>query len=407
MSKFISFEGVDGSGKTTLIQVVSELLTTNGYTVKVIHEPGTTPIGLKIRELLKSDIPRSKMSEVLLFEASRADMVETEVIPSLEKYDFVITDRYVDSTIAYQGYGNGNPIDVLTVLNDIAIQGIKPDMRLYIDVSVDVAESRRNTRDSDVDKFDNDNEFANRVYAGYQELIHEGVLLSIDNNRDLSVVAKEIFELITHNPMEISNGDFMIKYPTHYTHMRKDQLTTALVKDAALIMFMSDDHWRYGNMDEIMAAFNVVKSAKDAIIVYIDDIDVSRGHSHGHELSDDTYDSIERTLAIVTPTHIRQIMLFLQHHSDDNVIFACDAGVSRSGFGRWFLDVKNGKYDNMKAIDDTFRNIKSDYRYIANAEMVRLSWPYLTEAEKQKLDNIRRTTRDLPVDLPHDGKLPF
>lgn len=202
MSKFISFEGVDGSGKTTLIQVVSELLTTNGYTVKVIHEPGTTPIGLKIRELLKSDIPRSKMSEVLLFEASRADMVETEVIPSLEKYDFVITDRYVDSTIAYQGYGNGNPIDVLTVLNDIAIQGIKPDMRLYIDVSVDVAESRRNTRDSDVDKFDNDNEFANRVYAGYQELIHEGVLLSIDNNRDLSVVAKEIFELITHNPME-------------------------------------------------------------------------------------------------------------------------------------------------------------------------------------------------------------
>ena len=180
--KLITFEGIDGSGKSTLIQLVADELRKQGKLVRVLQEPGTTEMGLQIRKLIKSDIKRSKLSEILLFEASRADMVENVVKPLLFNHDYILLDRYIDSTLAYQGYGNHNDMETLHLLNNIAIQGYAADASFLIDVSLEEAARRRAMRPEDIDKFDIDNTFANDVYNGYQELAQSGRLIKVKND---------------------------------------------------------------------------------------------------------------------------------------------------------------------------------------------------------------------------------
>lgn len=171
MSKLISFEGVDGVGKSTVIQKTATDLTSLGYSVIVLREPGTTNLGLKLRELIKSDTPRSELAEVLLFMASRADMVTNVVTRALKAYDIVLLDRYIDSTIAYQGYGNGVDINLLNELNRMVINNKLPDKTIYIEAPMDVVAERIRLRGDDPDKFDTDKQFAKRVYDGYQEIL--------------------------------------------------------------------------------------------------------------------------------------------------------------------------------------------------------------------------------------------
>ncbi len=176
----LSFEGIDGSGKTTIINHVVEKLKQQSLSVKVLQEPGTSKMGQQIRKLLKTSIPRTSLSELLLYEASRADMVETVLVPSLKKYDVVILDRYIDSTIAYQGYGNKNDIELIDMLNKIATNGITPDISFFIDVNVDEAKQRRlNRNESHNDMLDTNDQYANDVYKGYKKLNH---LVSIQND---------------------------------------------------------------------------------------------------------------------------------------------------------------------------------------------------------------------------------
>lgn len=199
--KLISFEGIDGSGKTTVISFVQKELVAKGYKVKVLQEPGTTPMGLKIRALLKSDVPRSKMSEVMLYEASRADMVKTVVKPAMLDYDYVLLDRYVDSTIAYQGYGNQNNIDDIKILNALATKTLhqfNPAIRFLIDVDLKTAYERRSIRNHTEnlkDQFDDDNDFAKRVYDGYHKLVSTGDLIAIKNYQ-LDKTVNAILKLI-------------------------------------------------------------------------------------------------------------------------------------------------------------------------------------------------------------------
>lgn len=189
----LSFEGIDGSGKTTIINHLVEKLKQQSLSVKVLQEPGTSKMGQQIRKLLKTSTPRTSLSELLLYEASRADMVETVLIPSLKKYDVVILDRYIDSTIAYQGYGNKNDIELIDVLNNIATKDILPDISFFIDVNVDEAKQRRlNRNESHNDMLDTDDQYANDVYNGYKKLNH---LVSIKND-DLYTAVQNILAVI-------------------------------------------------------------------------------------------------------------------------------------------------------------------------------------------------------------------
>lgn len=170
-AKIYPFEGIDGSGKTTLIKHVATELKAQGYKVLTVQEPGTTDMGLSIRKLLKSDIPRSDICELLLFEASRNYMVERIIKPAMDDYDFIFIDRFVDSTITYQGFGNHTSLTTIETLNNIAISQLPITKTIYVDVSLDVAESRRKQRNDTADKFDIDREFAQNVYRGYHVLI--------------------------------------------------------------------------------------------------------------------------------------------------------------------------------------------------------------------------------------------
>ena len=197
MGKLITFEGIDGAGKTSLIEATAKKLEVNGYTVRVLQEPGTTDMGKEIRKLVKSDLERSKLSEILLFQASRSDMVERELKPALEKYDYMLLDRYIDSTIAYQGYGNQFNLDILNDLNRLATNGCLPYKTLLIDVDLETARDRARKR-GEKDKFDKDLEFAQRVYNGYQKLSKELERIVVIPNDSFDLALEDIYYQITN-----------------------------------------------------------------------------------------------------------------------------------------------------------------------------------------------------------------
>lgn len=205
-ARIYPFEGIDGSGKTTLIKNVAARLRKQGYSVLTVQEPGTTNMGLNIRKLLKSDTPRSTICELLLFEASRNDMVESVIKPAMDSYDFIFIDRFVDSTITYQGFGNGISLTTIETLNNIAISQLPITKTIYVDVKLDIAEARRKQRETDTDKFDIDREFAHRVYKGYHHIIAaspEDYHIVYDDN-DLTTKTQNLVNYLTMpNPYNI------------------------------------------------------------------------------------------------------------------------------------------------------------------------------------------------------------
>ena len=139
MAVFISFEGGEGSGKSTQAEVLAERLVNTGVAVEFVHEPGTTELGWQIRDILKRGLPGerefSAEAELLLFSASRAQLVFAALRPLLDRRDTVIVaDRYVDSTTAYQGYGRGIPLDQVEAVNEMATQGTMPDLTFLLDL---------------------------------------------------------------------------------------------------------------------------------------------------------------------------------------------------------------------------------------------------------------------------------
>lgn len=140
---FITFEGTDGCGKTTQLNKIKDFLTQSGFEVVVTREPGDLNIGTKIRDiLLHHEGFLSDRSEMFLFLADRSQHVDALVEPAINEGKIVLCDRYIDSTIAYQGYGRGQDIELLKKLNSIAINGIEPDLTLLFDVSAETAQNR-------------------------------------------------------------------------------------------------------------------------------------------------------------------------------------------------------------------------------------------------------------------------
>jgi len=169
---FITLEGPEGSGKTRQIAVLVDALRQQGYTVLMTREPGGTPIGDQIRSVL-FDMKNTDMrprTEILLFQASRAQLVEQIIRPRLASGEIVLCDRYADSTLAYQGYGHQVNLDELKTIVQFATGGLKPDLTLLLDVEVEVGLKRKLDASewNRLDAYELD--FHRRVRRGYLEM---------------------------------------------------------------------------------------------------------------------------------------------------------------------------------------------------------------------------------------------
>lgn len=146
---FITFEGTEGSGKSLQARRLSERLRAQGRVVLLTHEPGGTPLGTELRGLLlhRDELQLTGRAEALLMNASRAQLVETLIRPALERGEFVVCDRFADSTLAYQGAGRGLDGQELASVISFATAGLQPDMTMLLDVPVEVGLARKHVQD--------------------------------------------------------------------------------------------------------------------------------------------------------------------------------------------------------------------------------------------------------------------
>jgi len=175
LSMFITFEGPDGSGKTSQISELAGFLAGQGIEVLTTREPGGTSIGDQIRAIL-SELANTEMhprTEILLFQASRTQLVEQVILPHLHNKGVVLCDRYADSTLAYQGYGHQIDLALLNTIVSFATNGLKPNLTLLFDINVEVG-LRRRASGGDWNRLDAyELEFHRRVRRGYLEMVRE------------------------------------------------------------------------------------------------------------------------------------------------------------------------------------------------------------------------------------------
>lgn len=171
MSVFISFEGVDGAGKSTQLQLLLEYLNEKGIDYVFTREPGGTPVSERIRELLLDPAHQgmSVISEAFLFAASRAELVQRVIRPALASRKVVICDRYVDSSIVYQGSAGGLPVEFISQINEMATGSLKPHRTIVLDLSPEVARERRGGTEADRME-QKDDWFHEQVREGYLDL---------------------------------------------------------------------------------------------------------------------------------------------------------------------------------------------------------------------------------------------
>lgn len=171
---FIVFEGLDGSGKSTLIKKFQQHLEKSGIDLVLTREPGGSPLAEEIRQLVlkKSSETTFPRTEILLYQASRAQHVESLIRPSLEKKKWVISDRFYGSTIAFQVFGRSLPRSEVDWLNDFAVNGVHPDLTVLVDVPVEVSQKRIHNRSQsesvELDRMESEKlDFHHRVRLGY------------------------------------------------------------------------------------------------------------------------------------------------------------------------------------------------------------------------------------------------
>ena len=148
--RFITFEGGEGCGKSTQVRRLKEALEAEGHEVLLTREPGGTRLSELIRGLLKDERedPPCDRAELLLFLAARAQLVRNVIRPALDAGTWVVSDRFSDSTFAYQGYGRGLPLDVLRLANDFACEGLRPDLTVLLDVDTETSRARLRKREA-------------------------------------------------------------------------------------------------------------------------------------------------------------------------------------------------------------------------------------------------------------------
>ena len=197
---FITFEGPEGSGKSTQIPTLAEFLRAQGRTVLTTREPGGTEIGEQIRAVIH-DLKNTAMhphTETLLYQAARAQIVEQIIRPHLIAGGIVLCDRYADSTIAYQGYGHQQKLDDVRLLVRYATEGLKPDLTLLLDIDVETGLARKQGEEwNRLDAYAVD--FHRRVRAGYRQMAREEPQrwVIIDASQPPEFVATAIRECVT------------------------------------------------------------------------------------------------------------------------------------------------------------------------------------------------------------------
>ena len=198
--KFITVEGIDGSGKTTQAEFIVDGLADAGLSAKLVREPGGDPISESIRKLLlHSEESMSDRAEALLMIASRAQLTDKVILPQIINGSWVVADRYADSTLAYQGGGRGLSVQSLDSINQFGTYTLKPDLTFFIDISIDVANSRMRVERDRIEK--EGNEFQQRVREQYLKL-HESDpnrFILINGEQSVDNVRKEIWTHIKEN----------------------------------------------------------------------------------------------------------------------------------------------------------------------------------------------------------------
>lgn len=201
MSLFVTFEGPDGSGKSTQIKLLAESLTGLGQNVLLTREPGGTEISEQIRKVLH-DLRNKAMqprAEILLYSAARAQLVGEKIKPHLAAGGVVLSDRYADSTMAYQGYGHGLDLETLRLITAFATDHLKPNLTLLFDMEAEVGLQRRQAGGSEWNRMDDLTlAFHQRVRQGYLELARAEPerWLVLDATRDVETLQRELRKVV-------------------------------------------------------------------------------------------------------------------------------------------------------------------------------------------------------------------
>ncbi len=188
----ITFEGTEGCGKTTQINLLYEYLLSKGYEVIRTREPGGTPIGESIREILTNKGKEiNPLAELFLMMAMRAQHIEDVIVPALKDNKIVLCDRFFDATYAYQGFGRGIDIHIIDYINRIATKGIVPDLTVLIDLDVEQGLKRKSQEKVQMDRFeDEDISFHKRIKEGYRMLSKEnrGRFFVVNGSKDIQII---------------------------------------------------------------------------------------------------------------------------------------------------------------------------------------------------------------------------
>ena len=202
MSFFISIEGFDGTGKSTQSKLLKEGLDKENKDSIIVREPGSTNFSEKIRNIIKENTEIETMTELLLFQTSRSELVSKVIKPNLKKGRIVITDRYTDSSIAYQGYGGGLDIELIKNLNKISTAGLTPNLTFLLDMNVKDSLNRAMKRNSSekeqIDKFENkDFNFHEKVRNGFHQILkkNEDRIVKIDASEEIELISKKILNI--------------------------------------------------------------------------------------------------------------------------------------------------------------------------------------------------------------------
>ena len=190
---FIVFEGMDGCGKTTQAKLLSDFLSAQGAKYLCVREPGGTTVGDKLREiLLNPETILTRWGEVLLLAAARAQLVQDVIRPALARGEVVICDRYLFSSLAYQGYGLKQNVELVRQVNMEAVGGLMPDWTFLLDIDPEAGLARQANRRG-LDRIEQRNEgFFQRVVEGYQQLAQDYGMIKLDGNASIQGIHQQV-----------------------------------------------------------------------------------------------------------------------------------------------------------------------------------------------------------------------
>ena len=199
--RFISFEGIDFSGKSTQIQLLKDKLISNEQKVIILREPGGTQISELIREILldKNNLAMTSTTEMLLYSAARNQVLNEKIIPALEEGTFVIADRFVDSTTAYQGYGRQISMELIQQINHVATNDFLPSLTIFMDLPLEKMYNRQKDNVIETDRLESSgNEFFVRVREGYLKIAdkNNNRFKILNADKEVTKISEEIWELV-------------------------------------------------------------------------------------------------------------------------------------------------------------------------------------------------------------------